>query len=109
MNSLPHFPGVYLIHMDSPVLRAHAQHYIGWSTDVFERLFQHRRNRALASWKCATSAASGYKIARVWKGQNRSFERKLKNRKNARRLCPVCSGQAARKLPMARAPKAFCT
>jgi predicted GIY-YIG superfamily endonuclease len=110
MNSLPHFAGVYLIHMDSPVTDGcPAQHYIGWSTDVFVRLQDHRHNKGARILEVCNERGIGYKIARVWKGQNRSFERKLKNRKNARRLCPVCSGQAARKLPVARAPKAFCT
>jgi hypothetical protein len=35
----------------------------------------------------------GFQIVRTWPG-SRSFERKLKNRKNARKLCPICRAQA---------------
>src|SRR4051812_35047810 len=105
MDSIPHFPGVYLIHMDSPVTDGRpAQHYIGWSTDVFERLFQHRRNQGARILEVCNERGISYKIARVWKWQDRSFERKLKNRKNARILCPVCNA-SARNYPTKRVPK----
>jgi hypothetical protein len=38
----------------------------------------------------------GFQIARIWP-DDRRFERKLKNRKNAPKLCPIC--QAARRAP----------
>ncbi len=109
MDSIPHFAGVYLIHMDSP-LSGHAQHYIGWSTDVFERLHQHKHNQGARILEVCNERGITYRIARVWKGRTRSFERQLKNRKNARKLCPVCS-EAARKYPTkraVRAPEPFC-
>jgi hypothetical protein len=37
----------------------------------------------------------GFRVARVWHKRTRSFERKLKNRKNAAQLCPVCQAQKA--------------
>jgi predicted GIY-YIG superfamily endonuclease len=108
VNSIPHFAGVYLIHMESPVTAGRpAQHYIGWSTDVFVRLQEHRKNMGARILEVCNERGIQYHLVRVWKGQSRTFERKLKNRKNARLLCPVCSGKAARKLPLARAPKAF--
>jgi len=30
-------------------------------------------------------------VARVWEDQDRHFERRLKNYKNARLLCPICN------------------
>ena len=44
----------------------------------------------------AVSAAGiDYAVVRVWKGADRTFERRLHRRNGAAPLCPVCSGRAA--------------
>lgn len=101
MDSIPHFPGVYLIHFDSP-LSGRAQHYIGWSTDVFQRLHQHRHNQGARILEVCNERGINYHIARVWKWKTRSFERQLKNRHGARVLCPVCNPFSAKQYPTKR-------
>ncbi len=103
-NSLPHFPGVYLVHMERPVTDGRpAQHYIGWSTDVFARLNEHRKSQGARILAVCNERGISYKIARVWKFKDRSFERQLKNRKNARIICPECN-PTARNYPVKRKP-----
>lgn len=101
MDSIPHFPGVYLIHFDDK-LTGRAQHYIGWSTNVFARLNQHRRNQGARILEVCNERGIGYRIARVWKWKPRSFERQLKGRKNAKILCPICNPFSARNYPTKR-------
>lgn len=96
MSSLPRIYGVYLIHFDNK-LSGHAQRYIGWSPDVFTRLGQHRKSQGARILEVCNERGIHYKIARLWKGQGRDFERQLKKRKNARHVCPECNGKAARK------------
>lgn len=104
-KSLPQFPGVYLIHMEQPVAAGRpAQHYIGWSPDVFARLISHRKGQGARILAACNERGIAYKIARVWKYEGRTFERKLKNRKNARILCPTCNA-TARNYPVKRKPK----
>ena len=84
---------VYLLHFDPPY--KHAQHYIGWtSKDVDERLLRHvkqgKNPRGSKLVYHAVKAGCKITISKVWKDKDRDFERKLKNRKNSRRLCNIC-------------------
>jgi predicted GIY-YIG superfamily endonuclease len=80
---------VYLIHFDRPY--KHAAHYIGWtSQSVEERFAQHVSGNGARLIEVVVAAGIGLQIARVWPDQNRKFERKLKNRNGARRICPIC-------------------
>lgn len=82
--------GVYLIHFDEPL--AHAQHYIGYAEDINERLNAHRVGRGARLLAACNAVGISYRIVRIWNGPgaDRNFERRLKRRKNARRLCPTC-------------------
>lgn len=82
---------VYLIHLDEPM--AHAQHYIGWSQWLRQRIEHHRKGTGANFLKHVVKAGINFKVVRKWKGKDRNFERQLKNQKNARRLCPVCLKQ----------------
>lgn len=81
----------YLLHFMSRY--QHAGHYIGSAVMMEERVREH------ASGSCDVNLlnvikAAGIKfvVARTWPG-DRKFERKLKNRGSAVRLCPLCSGE----------------
>lgn len=79
---------VYLLHFDRPF--RHARHYIGWTGgDLEDRLEYHRRGWGSKLLKAVAEAGIGWTVARTWEG-TRHDERKLKNRKEAPRLCPVC-------------------
>ena len=83
---------VYLIHARDKL--HHAQHYIGYAEcDVNKRLKRHRSGDGAKLLKAMNEAGIEYDVARVWEHGDRNFERKLKNRKNARALCPVCNGR----------------
>lgn len=74
--------------------RGQAGHYIGWSPDrcLQQRIEDHRRGH-------------GAKITAAAAGQDRAFERRLKSRKHAIRLCPFCCGERALSRPKAAAPE----
>ena len=78
---------VYLIHFDKPY--KHAQHYIGWTSDLEGRLKKHREGNGARLIQVITGKGISFTVVRTWIGE-RALERKLKNQKNARRLCPLC-------------------
>jgi predicted GIY-YIG superfamily endonuclease len=85
---------VYLIHFDSPISPDHTcQHYIGYTARGKRKRFsEHRRGLGARLTQVANERAIDYKIVRTWwKNGTRELERKLKNQKNAPKLCPVCN------------------
>lgn len=92
---------VYLLHFDRPISDGHTtQHYLGYADDLAHRIQVHTRGRYNGGGNgcarlCEVAKARGisFTVARVWWG-DRSLERRLKSRKNARRLCPVCGSAA---------------
>jgi predicted GIY-YIG superfamily endonuclease len=96
----PQFKQVYLLHFDEPLgnknnKRAQAQHYIGYADRLDRRLQEHLNGKGAKITQALVKAGIGFELVRTWTG-SRSYERQLKNRKNARALCPVCSGEQAR-------------
>ncbi|OJW08019.1 MAG: hypothetical protein BGO49_20735 [Planctomycetales bacterium 71-10] len=84
---------VYLIHFQTRY--RHAGHYLGFATDLEQRLDQHRAGRGARLLEVVGGAGIGWKVVRVWAG-DRAFERTLKRRKKApKRLCPICRGDTA--------------
>jgi hypothetical protein len=72
----------------------HAKHYIGFaeSQESFaKRLACHKSGRGARLMKAITKAGIGFEVARTWNDGDRTFERKLKKRKNGPKLCPICS------------------
>lgn len=85
---------VYLLHFE-PGLRVrdgvYARHYIGWTSQPPEdRLAEHMAGNGSPLVKAAVAAGADVRIARLWFGVDRHFERRLKNRREAPRLCPLC-------------------
>jgi hypothetical protein len=85
---------VYLLHFDQKL--GHAQHYIGFAEHggLFRRLAQHESGNGKASPLIRALIRDGgsFTLARSWIG-TRNDERKLKNRRNAAQLCPICRGE----------------
>jgi hypothetical protein len=86
----------YLLHFDAPLgnpqnRRGQAQHYLGHADRLDCRALQHLTGRGAKITQALVARGIGFQIARTWPG-SRSFERKLKNRKNSRLLCPICRG-----------------
>lgn len=78
---------VYLIHFDRPY--RHARHYLGWAANLDARISHHRAGTGARLMAVIAAAGIGFVVARTWEG-DRTFERKLKNRKESPRLCPIC-------------------
>lgn len=81
---------IYLLHYDKPL--HHAQHYLG-SCDDPQRIQDHGTGTSRARLpQVFFDLGVQFVVARTWEG-GRVGERKLKNRKNARMLCPICRAQ----------------
>ena len=74
---------------------AHAQHYIGFTTNLEKRLATHRAGWGGHLCRVAVKRGIEIELARVWEGASRGWEARLKRHKNAPRLCPICSGEIA--------------
>lgn len=84
---------VYLLHFHRPISERHtAQHYIGWAYHLGSRVEQHLAGRGARLTQVAKERGITFEIAATWPG-SRSYERQIKNRKNARKLCPICRRQ----------------
>jgi hypothetical protein len=69
-----------------------AGHYIGWARDLAHRIGVQEAGswRAAAIMQAVAGQGITFTVAMTWPGTSRDFERALKNRKHARRFCPVC-------------------
>lgn len=91
MRAMP-LDGVYLLHMSKRVCKGRpARHYLGYAHDIRARVFLHRIGKGAHITQAARSRGAHLKLARVWYGMGRNFERKLKNQRNLPRLCPICN------------------
>jgi len=79
---------IYLLHFETKIAN-HAQHYLGFAVDLPTRLSQHQAGNGSRLMARVHELSIGWCAARTWKG-DRDFERKLKNRRNGPRLCPIC-------------------
>jgi hypothetical protein len=94
---------VYLIHFhecigdpDNP--RGQAQHYIGFAeNDLDGRLAEHRSGRGASITAFLAEKDIGFDLVRVWVG-DRALERRLKQRKEAPALCPICNPEGWQRL-----------
>jgi predicted GIY-YIG superfamily endonuclease len=94
---------VYLLHFNQPLAHGvsplgnamQTQHYIGFTNDLVGRIMDHAEGRGARLMQVIAERGIDFKLARVWDGQDRKFERKVKNYKKARMLCPVCSSDKA--------------
>ena len=85
---------IYLIHFGEAY--RHARHYLGSTDDLAERIKSHASGQGARLMQVITDAGISWAVVRTWKG-GRLIERKIKNRKQAPALCPICSGEAAYK------------
>jgi len=85
---------IYLFHFTSPL--AHAQHYLGCTSDLVRRWQEHIAGRSASGSpliEAVRLAGIGVRPVRVWDGDF-DLERELKRRKNGRSLCPLCDARA---------------
>lgn len=82
--------GVYLLCFDRPF--KHARHYLGYSSNIAKRMERHAAGESTSFMRAVFEAGITFELVRVWHGKNQFFERRLKNRGGAKRLCPKCRG-----------------
>ncbi len=90
-TSKPNCGTVYLLHFDQKF--SHAQHYVGFTTDLDKRLDKHQRGTGSKLCRAIKLAGIGFQLARTWEGVDRAFERKLHNRHGSGRFCPICKAE----------------
>src|SRR5271165_1297450 len=86
---------IYLIHFKDKIgdrnnIRSQAQHYIGWTSDLPSRLNAHSLGQGSAIMRHVVNSGIPYKVVKTWVG-TRDQERALKNQKNSKRYCSICS------------------
>lgn len=81
---------IYLLHYDRPL--HHAQHYLGFTDDLDASTARHLNGFGGRLPTVFSELGVSFTIARTRDG-DRKLERKLKKRKNGRKLCPICVKQ----------------
>jgi predicted GIY-YIG superfamily endonuclease len=84
---------VYLIHFNRPY--RHAQHYIGYTDDLGQRMAAHRAGNGARLLEVISDAGITWRLARTWEG-DKALEKRLKAQHNAPRLCPICQAKAGK-------------
>jgi predicted GIY-YIG superfamily endonuclease len=80
-----------LIHFNRPY--HHAKHYLGYSEHLGKRITDHLAGIGARLLEVIIDAGIEWKLVRTWPG-DRELERRLKNRKEAPKLCPICNPKA---------------
>lgn len=79
---------VYLLHFDRP-LKEQAQHYLGWTSNLEERLEAHRKGNGSRLMAAVQRAGISFQVVRIWHG-SRKLEKRLKKLRDESGLCPFC-------------------
>ena len=79
---------LYLIHFEKKI--EHAQHYVGATKNIANRIKLHRVGRGANILRVANRLGIKWELVRVWKGSF-ELEIQMKKMKNSPRYCPVCS------------------
>lgn len=82
---------VYLVHFERAY--KHARHYIGSTKfEVAKRMALHQSKKGAVLLRVLVENDIAFEVVRTWEG-DRQLERKLKSRKNSKKLCPLCSNR----------------
>ncbi len=97
--------GVYLLHFEQRY--EHAGHYTGHADDFGIRVTEQASGdgRAARLLQVIAQAGIGFRLARVWPGASKGYERSLKNSGGASRYCPICQQERAARGQLRRAPR----
>jgi len=96
---------VYLLHFEQRY--EHAGHYTGHADDVGIRVTEQASGdgRAARLLQVIAQAGIGFRLARVWPGASKGYERSLKNSGGASRYCPICQQERTARGEFRRAPR----
>lgn len=82
---------VYLIHFARALHGA--RHYLGFSTNIPQRVKAHKAGRGAPLLKAVTGRGIGWRVVRTWRKRDGYFEQELKHKFDLKDLCPVCRGK----------------
>ena len=83
----------YLLHFERAY--RHARHYVGWTTDLDQRLDAHRRGNSDKFMRYVHAAGIGFVLARTWPDTTKDREDSVKHQGGASRICPECGVKPA--------------
>lgn len=83
---------VYLLHFDAPY--QHARHYVGFSTEIDNRLEVQLRGNGAKLVKRVLEAGINIRLAKEFPNVSLRFEIQLKNRGGATKWCPICKEES---------------
>lgn len=92
---------VYLLHFSTPLSQGPdprtgreraARHYLGSTDDLETRLDDHAHGNGARLMQVCAERGITFTLARTWKG-GREVERRLKDRHESPRLCPICKSE----------------
>lgn len=86
---------IYLLHFERPF--KHARHYLGWATQLEERLWHHKNGTGANLLKHVRAAGISWTLVRTWENADRNEERRIKNMGGLARVCPDCQFERAMK------------
>jgi hypothetical protein len=97
--------GVYLLHFEQRY--EHAGHYTGHADDFRNRVAEQASGdrRAARLMQVIAQAGIGFRLARVWPGASKAYERSLKNSGGASRYCPICQDERKARGEFRRPPR----
>lgn len=92
----PEIGTIYLIHFRKKL--GHAQHYLGFTTDLKRRIRVQKRGGAGAArlLVAAKEAGISWRVVTTWQG-TRSDERRMKENNDLARACPICRAKVLRR------------
>lgn len=91
---------VYVLHFDEKL--SHAQHYIGCTHELRERLTAHAVGRGSRLCQVLLEKGISWQLGAVGSCSHREIrrkERQLKNWHHSKEFCTICAGEYARKIP----------
>lgn len=82
---------IYLLHYKDKM--SHAQHYVGWTNDIENRIFEHiegKQDKCKLTYEFAKRNIP-FVISKLWYG-TRNDERAIKKHKSQPKHCTCCKG-----------------
>jgi predicted GIY-YIG superfamily endonuclease len=91
---------IYLIHFDQP--HYHAQHYLGATTDLRNRIHAHANGHGAALMTAIMDLQIPWQLAKVWTS-SRAYdgERAAKDQHNGPAYCPICHPDGQKRMQFA--------
>ena len=93
---------VYLLHFEEKY--GHCQHYLGWASKggLKNRIQQHRDGIGSKLTIAFYDAGIPFRVARVWRHATKLQEKRIRDKANNPKLCPICAKEGREVTPLAQ-------